>query len=792
MDVDETLLSETNPGDDPMDIPATLAPSAIRTNLVEPKEPVLTGVRLYVGKVNDPNSARMIAAELGADIVWDIGNNVTHMLWEGKLDVSRDVRMARECRIPIVSPHWILESRKHMKRAVEGQFPTEMDPINSLAMDFVPSATTVKPQPRSIANVSVSAASLMPPPAPQPSRRSAPPPINIAAKFLDEDEDLHHDRDRLDSPTISDIRTGQIHAPMTQSRDVQPLDNAPVRGPSPPLPDMASQAAPLPSASQSNLPARLAVSTQAPALESSSQGKPVAQAALATRSSSPMKPLVIQHEVDRQDEKKRKIEEDRKKFNSLLRLIPDLADGQIEQAGLGADPQRQRYELAHEPASDVAAKASSPKPRVSVAAVTGSPSTVPASPGVPAAVSSHDRVAGAHKDDVDDGFVPSSQYVDPASQGASSTHHEMTAAQSGVIGYRRSEGESASAAASSKLRSRNVSGLIDDLARPVAAGMEETNGAHHPQLAADVPVSGASGVPNSNFGTGQSGRTGMDQLAAPSISPIAAKARATPSAPRSKSATPAVPKTPGAKQTKQRFIIGLSGFAADAKDKLFQERQDLISAIERLGGTFSNCLGDGLTHLVAKDMPRSPKVISSLAFGRWIITPKWILESNIKGRFLPELDYEWNGSMVTVPAQLEAAAACRPCRKRKEEMQSPSLSLFGALTVACYFRERVETNVSMLASCGLQLLHEEVTPAAKGAPAIYSTLPKSFHPRELHQMGCKLFFTDRSATADPKMTELMRPENQYLVSVVTTSYISDFLLKHENVDPAKYFPGGAR
>ncbi|KAL1463192.1 hypothetical protein WDU94_014969 [Cyamophila willieti] len=66
--------------------------------------------------------------------------------------------------------------------------------------------------------------------------------------------------------------------------------------------------------------------------------------------------------------------------------------------------------------------------------------------------------------------------------------------------------------------------------------------------------------------------------------------------------------------------------------------------VERLGGTLLNtsqCFQAETTHLIMESPLRSEKLLCSLASGKWILTPRYLEDSNEKGMFLPEQEYEF-------------------------------------------------------------------------------------------------------------------------------------------------------
>jgi hypothetical protein len=589
--------------DDPLDVPAT-GSVPFRTNLVHPAEPVLTGVRLYVGKVVDADTARTIAAELGAEIAWDCDAAVTHVLWEGKNEIKYGgIKAARDRRVPFVSPYWLLECRKHMKRAIETQFPPEMNPITALVLDYIPSATTVRAPAR--ATASAPAGTMGPPPA-VPKRHQT----SSATKFLDEDDEIDiSSYNRAPSqPASRDTRqaNASFSAPEVRPSQPEPEINVSVDGNQPDtnLPQMVASVPDIALPSQS-------IQTHPLAQRPTMTNQP-AQVSQDVRTASPPKaptqihrPLVIQHDVERQEEKRRQLEEDKKKLTSLLKMIPGQYKPGRDSPDIEVFGARKLYELAPE----------------NVDSNQHERETAPARNSAAGQLQSLH-----HESSQDDNIaISSSQFAEPMT-GSQGSSHQNNSSSAAVIGYRRSEEDSATRA-SKAVRNRNFSGLLDELNRPTAHGGVEKE--HHDvrPAAANVDMHQSSGMPPksqpSGFGTNEAPRS------SPQVSPSPKKVAAV-------SAALGRPKTNAMQSSlskfEKRYLVGLSGFT-DPKEN---QRLSIVSAVERLGGEYSNGLGDSLTHLIAKDTPRSPKIISSLAYGRWILRPEWVEESQKAGRLLPE------------------------------------------------------------------------------------------------------------------------------------------------------------
>ncbi|KFW87486.1 Ankyrin repeat domain-containing protein 32, partial [Manacus vitellinus] len=85
----------------------------------------------------------------------------------------------------------------------------------------------------------------------------------------------------------------------------------------------------------------------------------------------------------------------------------------------------------------------------------------------------------------------------------------------------------------------------------------------------------------------------------------------------------------------QKRIIQITGF----KEK---EKKTLLKCLLKLNCVFidskkyRNC-----THLVAKKLCKSEKILAACAAGKWVLTKEYIINSAESGRWLDETTYEW-------------------------------------------------------------------------------------------------------------------------------------------------------
>ncbi|CAB3256134.1 unnamed protein product, partial [Arctia plantaginis] len=131
----------------------------------------------------------------------------------------------------------------------------------------------------------------------------------------------------------------------------------------------------------------------------------------------------------------------------------------------------------------------------------------------------------------------------------------------------------------------------------------------------------------------------------------------TPPAPDSEPAPESQPNTVGWDDTRPAQNVAVEQPPETIKRFMLSSnvdnRDDIIAKISELGGAV--CEGAELdpeaTHLLCAAPGRSEKMLGSVAAGRWVLHPLYVLHSHAHGAFLPEEQFEWgNPSATCLPA----------------------------------------------------------------------------------------------------------------------------------------------
>uniref|UniRef100_A0A2A4K3I6 BRCT domain-containing protein n=1 Tax=Heliothis virescens TaxID=7102 RepID=A0A2A4K3I6_HELVI len=106
--------------------------------------------------------------------------------------------------------------------------------------------------------------------------------------------------------------------------------------------------------------------------------------------------------------------------------------------------------------------------------------------------------------------------------------------------------------------------------------------------------------------------------------------------------------------TEQETLVQIKRFMLSSN---VDNRDDIISMIAYLGGEV--CEGAELdpeaTHLLCAAPGRSEKMLGSIAAGRWVLHPVYVVKSRAAGTFLPEEEYEWGNPLATCLPPLSGA-----------------------------------------------------------------------------------------------------------------------------------------
>ncbi|XP_064592489.1 SMC5-SMC6 complex localization factor protein 1 isoform X3 [Zonotrichia leucophrys gambelii] len=119
----------------------------------------------------------------------------------------------------------------------------------------------------------------------------------------------------------------------------------------------------------------------------------------------------------------------------------------------------------------------------------------------------------------------------------------------------------------------------------------------------------------------------------------------------------------------QKRIIQITGFKK-------QEKKTLLKCLSKLNCAFveskkyRNC-----THLIAKKLCKSEKVLAACAAGKWVLTKEYIINSAESGRWLDETTYEW-GYEIERDTHYSPQMQSAPKRWREELTNSSAPGAF--------------------------------------------------------------------------------------------------------------------
>jgi hypothetical protein len=152
-------------------------------------------------------------------------------------------------------------------------------------------------------------------------------------------------------------------------------------------------------------------------------------------------------------------------------------------------------------------------------------------------------------------------------------------------------------------------------------------------------------------------------------------------------------------QRPTQYHILLSGYKDD------EEKAAAKHKIESLGG-FAYMDGSirTMTHVVALEVIRSPKMVAALCFGKWIVRRDWLDASVQAGYFVDEENYEWVPNASTKPGSVEIESACRKCRERVAAANGRGFFLH--TPVILFIKVKSKQNRHMLEQCGFEVLQD--------------------------------------------------------------------------------------
>lgn len=152
-----------------------------------------------------------------------------------------------------------------------------------------------------------------------------------------------------------------------------------------------------------------------------------------------------------------------------------------------------------------------------------------------------------------------------------------------------------------------------------------------------------------------------------------------------------------------------------------EQREHCTAVVEQLGGTVLNPThyDPMLTHIVVSRMGSNEKLLTSVAAGKWVLHPDWLVDSGQAGRFLNEADYEWgNPAAILDLKQLtdsedeariaRAAHYWRTCRTRSSSQSlSASSRPFSGIKAVLNLRDKNDSFRRLLEAGGGQVVDSE-------------------------------------------------------------------------------------
>ncbi|NWW83299.1 SLF1 protein, partial [Climacteris rufus] len=119
----------------------------------------------------------------------------------------------------------------------------------------------------------------------------------------------------------------------------------------------------------------------------------------------------------------------------------------------------------------------------------------------------------------------------------------------------------------------------------------------------------------------------------------------------------------------QQRVIQITGFKKEEKKALLKWLLQL-NCVFIESKKYRNC-----THLVAKKLCKSEKVLAACAAGKWVLTKEYIINSAESGRWLDETTYEW-GYNIERDTHYSPQMQSAPKRWREELTNSSAPGAF--------------------------------------------------------------------------------------------------------------------
>ncbi|NXC34006.1 SLF1 protein, partial [Campylorhamphus procurvoides] len=130
----------------------------------------------------------------------------------------------------------------------------------------------------------------------------------------------------------------------------------------------------------------------------------------------------------------------------------------------------------------------------------------------------------------------------------------------------------------------------------------------------------------------------------------------------------------------QKRIVQITGFKK-------QEKKALVKWLFKLSCVFIDCKKyRNCTHLIAKKLCKSEKILAACAAGKWVLTKEYIINSAESGRWLDETTYEW-GYEIEKDTHYSPRMQSAPKRWREELTRSSAPGAFHRWKVVLLVKE---------------------------------------------------------------------------------------------------------
>lgn len=212
----------------------------------------------------------------------------------------------------------------------------------------------------------------------------------------------------------------------------------------------------------------------------------------------------------------------------------------------------------------------------------------------------------------------------------------------------------------------------------------------------------------------------------------------------------------------------------------------LQEAIKELGGHIEKEFNRDVTHLITSNMQRTPKVLSSIAAGRWCLTPEYIVKSSEAGRWLDEYAFEWCYDRLPPSADNETLKQ-RDNRKILESLVSVC-SLWrtrvASMPITCSVRMENRHNGAFSDWC--VVIHQEdkktqqISSILEAGGAVVHSITDYI---EISTLTPNRVFAYKDFEWNSQSAKMLKAEN---IPIYIFEVIYEYLIDRENLDYSKF------